>query len=163
MHKLFIKQKVFKITDHYKVFNEQWKPIYFVDQDFKLLGNTVHVKKADGSESFVIDKHFFTFLPKYKVRFSNGKTLSIKSNFSFFKKNIDAIAAEYSLKLVGNFFDMNFTVYKANTKIGNINKKYLTWGDTYVLHVLKTEHEKDLLALLIVVDNIKDIQRKRKG
>ena len=45
MYELYIKQKVFKITDHYEVMDSNQNPVYRVDQDFRLVGNTVHVSR----------------------------------------------------------------------------------------------------------------------
>lgn len=38
MYQLYIKQKVFKITDHYQIIDNNGIPRYQVDQDFKLKG-----------------------------------------------------------------------------------------------------------------------------
>ena len=88
MYELYIKQKVFKITDHYEVMDSNQNPVYRVDQDFRLVGNTVHVSRMDGSEAFVINKRVLTIMPKYDVDFSNGKTAFIKQKFTFFIKSI---------------------------------------------------------------------------
>lgn len=156
MYELYIKQKVFKITDHYEVMDPNQNPVYRVDQDFKLIGNTVHVSRMDGSEAFVINRQVLTIMPKYDVEFDNGKTALIKQNFTFFKKSIDMIFDNSVLKLDGSFWDMEFRVFSDNTEVGSISRKYLSWGDTYVITVLDAEYEEALLALTIVVDNIKD-------
>ena len=156
MYELYIKQKVFKITDHYDVMDANQNPVYHVDQDFRLIGNTVHVSRMDGSEAFVINREVFTIMPKYTVDFSNGKTAHIKQNFTFFKKSIDIFSDDYSLRLEGSFWDMDFGVFNNGTEVGNISKQFLFWGDTYVIRVFDAEFEEALIALLIAVDNIKD-------
>lgn len=159
MYELYIKQKVFKITDHYEVMDANQNPVYRVDQDFRLVGNTVHVSRMDGSEAFVINRQVFTIMPKYDVEFDNGKTALIKQNFTFFKKSIDMIFDNSVLNLDGSFWDMEFAVFANNNEIGSISKRYISWGDTYVITVLDAEYEEALLALAIVVDNIKDNEK----
>ena len=156
MYELYIKQKVFKITDHYNVMDANQNPVYHVDQDFRFIGNTVHVRRMDGSEAFVINRKVLTFLPRFEVLFSSGKTALIKQNFTFFKKSIDIFSDDYSLRLEGSFWDMNFEVFNNGILVGNINKQFLSWGDTYVISVFDAEFEEALLALLIAVDNIMD-------
>lgn len=156
MYELYIKQKVFKITDHYDIMGADQKPVYHVDQDFRFVGNTVHVKRMDGSEAFVMNKRVLTFMPKFDVFFGNGKTALIKQNFTFFKKSIDIFSDDYSLSLEGNFWDMDFGVFNNGIEVGNISKELLTWGDTYIIRVFNAEFEEALLALLIAIDNIKD-------
>lgn len=160
MYKLYIKQKVFKITDHYSVLDEAGKEVYYVDQDFKFIGNRVTVTKCDGSKSFVLEKKIFTFMPQYVVSFSDGKSFFIKQNFTFFKKDIDLISDDYDLKLKGNFWDLDFDVESQGTVVGHIEKAWLSWGDTYEITVYDESFEEELLALLIVVDAIKDDEEK---
>jgi len=156
MYELYIKQKVFKITDHYEVMDSNQNPVYRVDQDFRLVGNTVHVSRMDGSEAFVINKRVLTIMPKYDVDFSNGKTAFIKQKITFFIKSIDMYFDNKLLSLDGSLWDLDFRVFSDNNEIGNISRKILAWGDTYVISVFDPEFEEALLALTIAVDNIKD-------
>ncbi|MFP4457937.1 MAG: LURP-one-related family protein [Clostridia bacterium] len=79
MNTLYVKQNVFKITDHYRIFDENQTPVYQADQDFKLVGNTVHVSDLHGQEVFVINKVVFTLLPKYEVHFRGGREMILQS------------------------------------------------------------------------------------
>ncbi len=159
MKKLFIQQKVFKITDQYSVMDENQNPVYYVDQDFKLIGNTVHVKDLSGREIFVVDKEILAFLPRYVVRFSDGRQVALKSRFTFFKKQIDVEANGLKIELEGDFFDFQFSIYESGKKIGSITREFLTWGDTYVLNIIDETREVFVLALMIAVDCIKDSEK----
>lgn len=159
MRKLYIKQKVFKITDSYPVMDENQNPVYYVDQDFKLIGNTVHVKDVSGREIFVVDKEILTFLPRYLVKFSDGRQVALKSRFSFLKKQIDVESKNYQLELKGDFFDFQFSIYDGGREIGSISREFFTWGDTYVLNVIDASKEEIILALMIAVDCIKDSEQ----
>ncbi|MCK8058151.1 MULTISPECIES: LURP-one-related/scramblase family protein [unclassified Fusibacter] len=162
MKKLFIKQKVFKITDHYPITDENQETIYQVDQDFKLIGNTVRVSDKYGSELFVVSKEVFTLLPRFVVRFANGNEVVLKSRFTLFNKEIDIDPDGLKLFLKGDFFDHNFSLYENNTQIGSITEEYFTWGDTFVL-TINDESKQDLIvAIMIAVDCIKDDQEKRR-
>lgn len=159
MYKLYIKQKVFKITDHYPVLNEAGEEVYQVDQDFKLIGKRIMAAKKDGSKSFVLEKKLFKIPPQYEVVFSDGKSLLIKQNFSLFKKDIDLISSDYNLELRGNFWDLNFDVKNQGKVVGHIDKAWLSWGDTYEITVFDQAFEEELLALFIALDAIKDDER----
>lgn len=160
MYKLYAKQKIFKITDHYEIFDKNQNPIYKVDQDFKLFGNTVHVKKFDGSKYFVIDKEILTWLPKFTVEFNDGKSFIIKQNFNFFRKDIDIISDYYDIKLMGNFWDLDFEVYDKGVLVGIISQELFALSDTFVIEVIDENYEEELVALFITVDHIKDMQQK---
>lgn len=158
MHKLYLQQKIFKITDHYEVYDDSGNAVYQVDQDFKFIGNTVHVRKFDGTKGFVIDRKILTLLPRYIITFDDGKVLRVKQNFTFFKKSIDLISDDYDLNLRGNFLDMDFEIFERNRVVGRIYKKYFTFRDIFVLEIIEDEYEDEILALTIVVDEIKDIE-----
>lgn len=39
MKKLYLEQKIFKIEDHYQIFDENEDPVYNVDEEFRFLKN----------------------------------------------------------------------------------------------------------------------------
>jgi len=163
MKKLYITQKVFKITDHYPILNANQEPVYQVDQDFKLIGNTVHVKDHNGRELFSVNKEVFTILPKYDVVFNDGRSITLKSRFTFFKKAIDVYMDGHNLLLEGNFLDYNFRLMDGGQIVGSIEKAFLTWGDTYEISVHDESKEEVLIAIMIAVDCIKDSEQNRNN
>lgn len=161
MYKLYIQQKVFKLRDVYPVLDEEGQTVYEVDQDFKLLGNTVHVRHVASGKSFVIDRELLRFMPHYQVDFSDGSQLTIAQRFSFFRKQIELTSDQFQLRLQGDYlWDLNFSVYDGQVEVGSIKKAWLAWGDSYEITVLDASFEEALLALLIALDNILD-QEKR--
>ena len=159
MRKLYLNQKIFKITDHYEVFDEYGNAVYQVDQEFRFIGNTVHVRKFDGTNGFTIERGFYFFLPTYEITFDDGKEIKIKQNFTFFRKDIDLISYDYNLKLKGNFWDMDFEIFEGDRVVGRIYKEYFTFRDKFVLEILEDEYEDEILALTIAIDEIKDNQQ----
>lgn len=159
MRKLYVKQKVFKITDHYPIFDEQQTTVYKVDQDFRLIGNTVHVSDLYGQEIFVVEKVVFSLLPRYEVNFNDGRVLELKSRLAFLKKHIDVFPEEMGITLEGDIFDNNFTINKHGNMIGGIRKELLALGDTYEISVYDERYQNLIVALMIAVDCIKDSQR----
>lgn len=161
MYKLYIQQKVFKLRDVYPVLDEEGQTVYEVDQDWKLVGNTVHVRHVASGRSFVIDRELFRFMPHYQVDFSDGRSLTIAQRFSFFRKQIDISSSQFQLQLQGDYFwDLNFSVYNEQEEVGSIQKAWLSWGDCYEISVCDPRFEEALLALLIALDDILD-QEKR--
>ena len=156
MKQLFIKQKVFKITDHYPITDSNGSVHYYVDQDFRFIGHTVHVTRADGSPVFTVDREIFRLLPRYQVHFADGNSIRLQSHFSFLFRRISIAPESANLRLEGDFFDYNFQVYQGNNSIGNIRKVWLTWGDTYELTIYDERFEELFIAVVIAVDRLKD-------
>lgn len=160
MYQLFIKQKVFKITDHYPVLDENQNEVYYVDQDFKFIGNTVNITKIATGEKIVLNRELLTLMPRYTVDFYDGKQITIKKDFTFFKKSFKIQSDDYNLSVKGDWFDFNFQVFNNDTPVGDIERKWLTWGDTFVITVYDKEFEEELIALLIAVDEIIDREQR---
>lgn len=156
MKTLYIRQKVFKITDHYPIMDEYQNPIYQVDQDFNLIGNTVHVKEANGRELFVVEKVIFSLLPQFVVTFFDGNQIKIKSRLAFLKRHIDIESDEYNLRLEGSYWDYNFRIFQGETVVGEIAQAMLTWADTYELTIYDETFEHVVIALMIAVDHLRD-------
>lgn len=156
MRQLFIKQKVFKITDHYPITDQNGQIYYYVDQDFRFIGHTVHVSSPDGNRLFTVDRQLFKLLPRYVVHFTNGTTITLKSNLTFFRRSIDIFSDQFSLRLEGDFFDHSFTVYNAADRIGSIRKAWLAWGDSYELQIFDERFETVFIAVVIAVDRLID-------
>lgn len=163
MKHLYIRQKVFKITDHYDILDEQERVVYRVDQDLKFLGNTVHVSDATGQEIFVIDKKIFAFLPEFYVYFTDGREIKLKSRLSFLRHKIDIDSAGMELYLEGNVWDHQFQVYQNRNIVGSIEKAWLSWGDTYKLTILDESQQDLIVAIMIAVDYIIDAENANSG
>lgn len=156
MKQLYIKQKVFKITDHYPITDSSGVVHYYVDQDFRFIGHTVHLSRADGSHVFTIDRQIFRLLPRYLVHFANGQSLTIQSHLSFFVRRISIAPESAQLRLEGDFFDYNFTVYQGSRRVGHIRKAWFSWGDSYELNIYEESLEELFIAIVIAVDRLKD-------
>lgn len=156
MKSLFIKQKFLKITDHYPINDETGKTIYKVDQDFNLIGNTVHVSTPNGQRLFTVNRKVVSFMPKFIVEFANGQTMDIKSNFSLFRQNIDIISKSYFLTLEGDFLGRKYTISHRGQFVGKITRKLLTFRDTYRLDILDETLQDVIVAVAIAVDRIID-------
>ncbi|MDO4799027.1 MAG: LURP-one-related family protein [Bacillota bacterium] len=156
MRKLYIRQKVFKITDHYPIMDEYQNPIYQVDQDFNLIGDTVHVKEANGPEIFVVEKVIFSLLPQFVVTFRDGSQIKIKSRLALLRRHIDVESDTYNLRLEGSFWDYSFRVFHGETVIGEISQAVLSWADTYELTIYDEAFEQIVIALMIAVDHLRD-------
>lgn len=161
MVKLYIRQKVFKITDHYPVFDENREAVYYVDQDFKFIGNTVHVSNRDQKEIFTINKVILTFLPRYTIDYLDGRHIEINEKFAFFKKKFDINSSEYDLKVEGDFLSLNFNIYNKDILIGQVNKAWLSWGDCFELTIYDESFCDVVLGLTIAVDDILDEESKK--
>lgn len=159
MKRLFIQQKILKITDHYPIRDESDNIVYQVDQDFQWLGYTVHVSRPDGTHVFTIRRELFRLLPRFVIEFADGRELVLQSKFTFFYKRIEVEPQSENIRIEGSFWDKNFDILKDNKPIGHIEKKLFAMSDKFVIEVLDEEHQDLFVAMMIAVDAIIDAQQ----
>lgn len=158
MKQLYIKQKVFKITDHYPITDEEGTPVYQVDEDFRFFKKMFRVTRPDGSPAFSIEKQITFLRPLFAVSFPDGRELEIRSRFTFLKKVIDIGPESEGLILRGDFWNHSFQVLRFERRIGEIRKKWLSWGDSYELDIEDPHYEELFLAVVLAVDAILDAE-----
>ncbi|MDO5026193.1 MAG: LURP-one-related family protein [Tissierellia bacterium] len=156
MYKLFIKQKVLKLVDHYFVMDENGQEVYEVSQDFMLIGNSVNVKSLKGRTSFTIERGFTFLLPSYDVNFEDGRNIKIEQEFSLIRTRLSLNSRDYDLEIKGDIFAYDFSIYNKDVEVGHIDRKIIAWGDTFVLDIYDEDYEEEILAIAIAVDEIID-------
>ena len=114
MKNYYFKENLFKITDHYPILDDDGREVYYVDQDFTFIGYDVKISDMKGKEILKIEKEVFSFLQKFNVNFSDGKFMRVESKISFLVRRIGIDYDGESLRLEGQFPDLNFEIYKGD-------------------------------------------------
>ncbi|MCG1022750.1 LURP-one-related/scramblase family protein [Sutcliffiella horikoshii] len=153
MRQLFIKQKVFSISEKFTVKDQQENDIYFVEGSFLRLPKTFSILNPKREEVALITKKMFTFLPKFMVEVNGQEILTINKEFSFLKARYTIDAA--GIEVRGNWWDMDFQVLQHGKIVGEVSKKWFTWGDSYHVQIQEEEMETIVLAIVVAIDCVK--------
>ena len=156
MRQLYIKQKVFSLSGKFSVKDAEDNEVYFVEGSFMQMPKTFSIMDVALQEVAMITKKTFSFLPTFFVEVHGQETVMIKKEFSFLKARYSIDAA--GIEVQGNWWDMNFEVYRNGELIGAVSKKWFTWGDSYQLEILDDEVEPLLVALVVAIDYAKAAQ-----
>ncbi|PRR90126.1 LURP-one-related/scramblase family protein [Bacillus sp. NMCN1] len=153
MKQLYMKQKVFSLSNRFTVKDQQENDVYVVEGSFMKVPKTFTILTTDREEIAVITKKMFSFLPKFLVEVGGQEVLTIKKEFTFFKAKYSIDAA--GVEVQGNWWDMNFQVLQNGEVIGQVKKEWFTWGDSYKVDILKEEMEPMMIALVVAIDCVK--------
>lgn len=156
MKKYYFKEKFFKLTDKYPIFDENGNEVYFFDQDFKFVGYKAKLKDMDGNILFDISKKVLSFLQTYYVDFYDGSHMEINQKLSFLKRKVNAFYEGKELNLKGNYLDHDFEVYFKNNLIAEMNKKFFAFTDQYELTVYDEDFTLLLIALCLCINEMKN-------
>ncbi|WP_068674247.1 LURP-one-related/scramblase family protein [Oceanobacillus sp. Castelsardo] len=153
MKHLYIKQKVFSLSEKFTVKDQEEEDVYYVEGSFLKIPKTFSILNTATEEVALIAKKAFSFLPKFLVEVNGREVLTIKKEFSFFKARYTIDAA--GVEVHGNWWDMDFQVLRHGEVVGKVSKEWFTWGDSYKVQILNEEMEVTIMALVIAIDCVK--------
>lgn len=153
MKKLYIKQKVFSLSEKFTVTDEHDQPCYFVEGSFFKIPKHFLIHDKQQREIGKITKKTFTWLPKFFVEVDGNDRITLKKELSFLKSRYTISAQD--IEIQGNWWDMNFAVSAQGEKVAEITKRWFSWGDTYEVTILDESMERLIISLVIAIDCVK--------
>lgn len=147
--KLYIKQKVFALSESFEVRNEFNEVVYYVIGSFFRIPKKFIIYDANRKEVASAESELFKLLPRYDIRTQN-ESITLKRNFTFWRQSFDLIGTDW--KLVGDFFSHEYQVVSGTRPIMNLSKHWFTWGDSYELDIQDDKDALLCLAIAIAVD-----------
>ncbi|MDT2739723.1 LURP-one-related family protein [Enterococcus canintestini] len=153
MRKLYIKQKVFSIGEKFNVTDADQEPLYHVQGSFLKIPKQFTIFDRDDHVIGEITKKVLALLPQFTVMIDDEAAIVIKKELTLFKARYHIEADGISVQ--GNWWDMDFEVVKDGLQIAVINKRWVSWGDTYEVTVFDERYEKLIVALVVAIDCVK--------
>lgn len=148
---LMIKQRVFSWSDTYDVYDENGEARYYVRAEILALGHQIHVyDKRSDREIGSIHQRFFTLTPEFEIVIGGQAVGTIRRKLTFFMPKYEVDFKGWEVE--GDFFNWDYAVYHGDRQIMQIQKEWLSWGDTYVLRYNSPLDEIPGLMLVIAID-----------
>jgi len=148
--KLYIKQKVFTWGDKFSVADEYGTPRYQVQGEIFSWGKKLHVYDARGNERIFIQQKVFSFLPRYYIFIDGQQVAEITKRFTFFSPSYSVDGLGWNVE--GDFFAHEYEVTDGGHSVAAISKQWFTWGDSYLLDILRPADELPALAVMLAID-----------
>lgn len=153
MRELYIKEHVFSMRGKFSVKDAEEQDVYFAEGSFLKVPKVYTIKDIENHEVGRIIKEVFTFLPKFTVEVDGLEIAKIKKELTFFKPRYTIEAA--GIEVSGDWWGMDFEVYQDGELIGEVNKKWFSWGDSYQVKVLDESMETLMISLVVAIDCVK--------
>lgn len=159
--KLYIKQRVFSLTDSYDIYDSNQQPVYRVVSKFFSIGAKMVLSDAAHNELFTIEQKLLHLLPQYEIKKGSNILAVVKREFSLFKPRITIQSDHGVFDVLGGVLSMDFTITKNGKEVGAIHKKWISWGDTYELDFDDSEDAALLTSLVLTIDHMIHNSRNR--
>ena len=83
---LYIKQRVFALTDTFSVCDEAQRVLYTVRGEFLSFGKKLHIYDAGGQECGFVSQKLLSFLPRYQIFVNGALSAEMRKEFTFFRQ-----------------------------------------------------------------------------
>ena len=149
-----IKEKVFTFADRFNIEDQYGSPQFEVVGKIFSLGNKLNIYDLNGKELIYIEQKVFRFLPEYDIYREGNLIGKIKKEFTFFKPKFYIESTYGNLTIDGDVFHHNFNILRDGKPIAWINKKWISFSDTYSVDISDEEDQSFVLSIVIVLDQI---------
>lgn len=159
--RFYIKQKVFSLRDKFRVMDEAQKELYSVEGKFISIQNKLQLLNMNGSQVLNAQKKLFKIFPRYDIYTPHSDHLAtIQKKFSIRPKFVVTVGNE-ELQVEGSLFAHSFGVFRGGQEVASIQKKIISWGDTYEINILDELNAELYLFIVIIIDQI--IHEQKRG
>ncbi|QQY79518.1 uncharacterized protein YxjI [Keratinibaculum paraultunense] len=152
--KYIIKERIFTLTDKFIIEDEEGYPRYEVVGKLLSLGNKLCIYDLDGEELVYIEQKLFKLLPEYNIYQKGHLVGKVKKKITFLKPSFIIESSYGNFTLKGDILHHDFDILKDGKSVAWINKKWLSFSDTYSVEISDLVDHAFILAIVIVLDQI---------
>ncbi|MBZ9624238.1 LURP-one-related family protein [Clostridium sp. FP2] len=162
--KFYIREKIFSIGDKFSIQDASGNDVFNVEGKFFSIGNKLKIYDVNNNEIVYIEQKLFKLLPEYNIYLNGNYAARVKKEFTFFSNRFDIDSNMGNYEIEGDFLAHDFSITKNSSTVAQVNKKWLSWGDTYEININEQENYAFILAMVIVVDQVlHDNKSKNNG
>ena len=163
MKRFYIKQKIFAITDRYKVFDETQTIVYHIESKFLSITHKMEFYRTkDSTHLYSLRKQLFTLLPKYYVSTPDGEDIAtVVKKFTILHHKLEISSKMGNFTMEGDFLAHDFSVSQDGKSVLDFHKKWLSFGDAYEITIYDENNIEFLLALVILIDDCLHDEKRR--
>jgi len=161
--KFYIREKIFSIGDNFSIKDVSGNDVFNVEGKIFSMGNKLRIYDMYNNEMVYIEQKLFKLLPEYNIYLKGNYAARVKKEFTFFSNRFDIDSSMGNYEIDGDFFAHDFSITKNGSTVAEINKKWVSWGDTYEINISEQENYAFILALVIVIDQVLHDNKNRNN
>jgi len=156
MKNFYMKQKVFSFRDRYKILDSEQNVIYHCEGKFFSISKKMKfIENSSEEVLYNFRRKILSILAKYYLTDVDGNEVAVvKRKFSFPRPKVEIESSKGNITLEGDYFAHNFTLLENGVELANVTKKWISWGDSYVISIIDESKTNFLLAIIILIDSI---------
>lgn len=159
-NKYKIKKNMWSLKGDYRAYDEHDNELYHVEGQALSFNSKFRFLNSKGEELFKIRRKVFTFKPTFYISNDDQDILKIVKTFSFKPKIfVEYLAEQDAFYIEGNIWGNEFKFYKDSREFAYVTKDIWKMTDIYGVAVEEQEGESLILAVVVIINIIKDLEQ----
>lgn len=148
--KLYIKQKIFTLTDTFDIYDENQNQKYYAKCDFTILLHQLRLYQNNVQIGHV-EQHFRFLEPAFSFYLNDQCLGKIVKEVTLFRPKYHLDFNDWRIE--GDLFGFDYEVFDSRGNlIMRFSKALFAWSDCYCLDIIDPKHEKLCLLIALAVD-----------
>lgn len=157
--RFYIKQKVWSFKDRFTIKDDVERDVYDVEGELFTFAKKIRLVNQQNEEQLYIEQKLWRFLPEFDLFDKGVKVATVKKELTLFKNNYTISGPDWHIE--GSVMAHDYVIKEGRKVVADINKKWLSWGDTYEIIIHDEKAVALLLGVVIVIDAV--ISQERNG
>ena len=151
---LYTSTEIFTLHHRIEITDENEKAVYRAETQFPSIHDKTDVYSADGRHIAYMERKLVTLHEIRYVDMDNGKKFTLSNELLHIIRDVTNIEG-LGWILEGNIIQLNFTIKDADGGlIAVVSQKAFSLHDKYVVDIYKTEHEEEVVAILVALQHM---------
>jgi len=151
--RLYIKQKVWSFKDRFTIKDDVERDMYYVEGELFAFAKKLRLYNRQNKEQLFIEQKLWRFLPEFDLYEDEQLVATVKKDFALLKNNYTITGPDWHIE--GSVMAHDYVIKDGrNNVVADINKKWLSWGDTYEINIRDEESVSVLLGIVVVIDAV---------
>ncbi len=147
---IYIQQHVFSWRDRFTIWDAQGNDLFYAKGELFRLGKCLHVTDTAEQEVLTVEQRFMTMLPRYGLSVHGREIGELVKRFSLFTPAY--AVGGLGWKVEGDFFGHEYEITDGSRRVGRLEKRWFTVGDSYALEVADPAELLPALAVVLAID-----------
>lgn len=152
---MILKKNIFSVVNRYNVKDTRGNILLRTDKKLLSIHNTHTVMDITENSICEIKRKILSFLPYYRIFFTNGKVINVKKNTGSINKKFVVVDEEGEYTIEGNVLENTFIIKKDEEILARVEKKIINMFKAYDIKIDNVKYTPIVIAMMVALDIIK--------
>lgn len=150
-----VKQKAICFGDDFYLYDDNQKPLVFVDGRAFSFRNRLDLKSMEGQQLGFIRENMFAVREKYSFYVNDSLHTRVVKRLNLINKDfLMLVEGERECKIAGKYGLHDYRFVRDGEEIGRVSKDFFSWADGYTITVHKVKDALPVVATTIIIDQV---------